>query len=107
MKWRGAPRLFFLFLFLFLLAGIRQSVETGTVSLLVEALAGSQEIVHFLAEAERDLGFRFGLVEPELEQAGQRLRDVGSLRRCQLLFDRGKEVGKKVVVHRSCGGKSC
>jgi len=72
----------------------RQLVEAGAVGFFVERALFPQDLIHFLAKAERDLGFGLGFLQSVVDQPVQGFADVGGLRGSELLLNGGEEVGK-------------
>jgi hypothetical protein len=64
-----------------------QVVEFGAVGISVENTAFFQHLVHFLAEAEGDLGLGLGFPDPEFDQSG--IRRCGLY--CRILRFLGRE----------------
>jgi hypothetical protein len=56
-------------------------------------------LVHFVAQAQGDLGFGLGGLEAGLDQALEGRGDIGCLRRSKLLLNCGEQVVEKVVGH--------
>ena len=76
-----------------------QLVEGGAVGFFVEAPAFPQDLIHFLAEADGDLGFRLRFVEAGLDEAVEEVARVGALQGVV-----GASVPRQESEEGLCGG---